>query len=103
MFYPTILKLFALTEAQLVDLPLFKVKLLEMVFYSNKTLYSLASMLYRLQSAGVDIREIRPAVFTMMGFIINNKVIPKGRSIIFMHSNCKFCFKWGKFLSFQLL
>ena len=53
----------------------------------NRTLFTL-----------IAVREIRPACFTDMSMIINNKIISKTGSILCMHSQHEFLLDWLEFL-----
>lgn len=74
-----------------------------MVVYSHETCYCLAVVLDWPRFARVNVREIRPTVFTVMSFIIDHKVIAKTRPIIFMHTNSKLSFERSKLLTLEIL
>lgn len=103
MLDPAALELFAWAKAELINFPLLQIKFLKMVLYSYEAFYNWICVLYWPQSACVNIREVRPAIFTMMSFVIYDKIIAKGRSIIFMHANGELCLKGSEFFTFQFL
>lgn len=103
IFDPAAFKLFARAIAELVYFPFFQIEFLKMVLYPHKDADDLICVLNRPGSAGINIREIRPTVFTMMSFVIYDKIITKGRSIIFVHANGELCLKGSEFFTFQLL
>lgn len=73
-----------------------------MVLYSNKIVNRLRTVLQRLSFARINIRKIRPTIFTVVGLIIYDKIIPKRWAIIFMHTYRKFCLKRSEFSIFQI-
>jgi hypothetical protein len=58
---------------------------------------------HRFGFAGVNIREVGPAVLAMVCLIVNYKVISKARTVIFVHSYGKFSFERRKFFASQFL
>ncbi len=103
MLDPAALELFTWAKAEFVYFPLLQIKFLKVVLYSYEAVYYLVCVLNRTQSTRVNIREVRPAVFTMLSFVIYDKIIAEGRSIIFMHTNGELCLKGSEFFTFQFL
>lgn len=68
-----------------------------MISSPYKTLDSVRSMPHRPGPARIDIWEIGPTVLTLLRFIVDNKIIPKGGPIIFVHPYGKFGLEGRKF------
>ncbi len=90
------------SETYFIDFPLNQIELLVVVINSNEFHQDLFSMRNIFFTASITIWKIRPTSFRNVGVIINDKIIPKTRSILAMHCNhklfligCKFEFGKG--------
>ena len=54
------------------------------------------------ETAGVDIREIRPAIFTVVCFVVNDEIITEAGTVIFVHSDGEFRFEGSEFFPPQV-
>lgn len=100
---PAAFELFTWTKAEFVNFPLLQIKFLKMVLDSYEALYYFIWVLNWSQFTCINIRKVRPTIFTMMSLVIYDKIIAKGGSIIFMHANGELCLKGSEFFTFQFL